>query len=221
MWSRHTDSLCSGLSQPGRSAYLLAAGLSLITLLTACAALFKGPAGTPADIEYSRRLWSVLEQEHMVGERARPLKPFIGAARPHGWILEVDSRTIQVGAQRGFVVVKKNYRGDHLTVDAVEKNRARYLDSISVMFQREAGYDPDNQNWFWVQYKPDGRLFSMRRMGMEIAMAGRLIKGAAPEQSRGCIDCHSSAGGGDYIFYPDIVPPAAQTHQSNTPASLR
>ena len=181
--------------------------LSLAVLLGACATLINAPAGTPADIDYAQQLWSVLAQERMAGPHAEPLKPFIGAARPHGWVLEVDSRSIQVGGHRGFVVVKKNYRGDQLTVAAVEQNRRRYLASISVMFKREPGYDPDNQDWFWAQYRPDGRLFSKAMMGMKVAMAGRLMKGATPEKNRGCIYCHRSAGGGDYIFYPDITPP--------------
>jgi len=185
-------------------------------LLTACASLIDLPAGTPADIDEAQQLWSVLEQEQMVGEHATPLKPFIGAARPHGWVLEVDSKVIQVGDHRGFVVVKKNYNGDHLTIADVKRNRHRYLKAITVMFKREAGYDPDNQDWFWVKYQPDGRLFSMHKMGMNIAMAGKLMKRRSPQDpDRGCIYCHSSAGGGDYIFYPDIVPPE---NRADTPA---
>lgn len=192
------------------------AALLVVLLLTACAGLFHLPAGTPADIDEAQQLWSVLEQEHMVGAHAKLLKPFIGAARPHGWVLEVDSKMIQVGHHRGFVVVKKNYKGDNLTVADVEQDRHRYLNSISVMFRREPGYDPENQNWFWAQYRPDGRLFSMHRMGMSIAMAGRLMKGATPQdKNRGCIYCHSSAGGGDYIFYPDIIPPKPVQPEDN------
>jgi len=176
-------------------------------LLSACTSLMHLPAGTPADIDDAQRLWSVLEQERMVGEHATPQKPFIGAARPHGWVLEVDSRTIRVGGHAGFVVVKKNYNGDNLGIADVERDRSRYLDSISVMFKREPGYDPDHQDWFWAQYRPDGHLMTMQRMGMNIAMAGRLLKGATADQDRGCIYCHHSAGGGDYIFYPEITPP--------------
>lgn len=183
------------------------AGALLITLSVSCAQLLHSPAGTPDDIQYAQRLWSVLEQEHMAGNRAKALTPFIGAARPHGWVLEVESRMVRVGDHSGFVVVKKNYQGRDISVADVERDRAKYLASISVMFQREAGYDPENQDWFWVQYQPDGRLDTMRKMGMEIAMAGRMMKGATPDKSSGCIYCHSSAGGGDYIFYPDITVP--------------
>ncbi len=104
-------------------------------------------------------------------------------------------------------MVKKNYRGNRLTVAEVEKDRARYLDSISVMFKREAGYDSADKDWFWAQYQPDGQLALMRKMGMRMAMAGKLIKGVTPDKNRGCIYCHSSAGGGDYIFYPEITLP--------------
>lgn len=143
----------------------------------------------------------------MVGEHAKALKPFIGAARPHGWVLEVESRTVTVAGHSGFVVVKKNYQGRDLRVADVERNRAKYLSAISVMFQREVGYDTENQNWFWVQYQSDGQLAVMHKMGMEMAMAGKMIKGATPDKNRGCIYCHSSAGGGDYIFYPEITIP--------------
>ncbi|VAW78420.1 hypothetical protein MNBD_GAMMA13-235 [hydrothermal vent metagenome] len=183
------------------------AGAILIVLSLSCARLMHSSAGTPNDIQYAQQLWLHLEQEQMVGSHAKALIPFIGAARPHGWVLEVESRMLQVGDHSGFVVVKKNYRGDQLSVADVEKERAKYLDSISVMFQRENGYDTDNKNWFWVQYQPDGQLSTMRKMGMKIAMAGKLIKAASPDKNRACIYCHSSAGGGDYIFYPDIVLP--------------
>ena len=183
------------------------AGVVLITLSVSCASLLHGPAGTPDDIQYAQRLWSVLEQEHMVGNNAKALTPFIGAARPHGWVLELESRMVRVGNHSGFVVVKKNYQGKHLAVADVERDRAKYLDSISIMFQRAAGYDPENKDWFWVQYQPDGQLFTMRKMGMKIAMAGKIMKGSSPDKNRGCIYCHSSAGGGDYIFYPEITIP--------------
>lgn len=183
------------------------AGVILITLVISCSGLMHSPAGTADDVEYAQRLWSVLEQEHMVGKQATALKPFIGAARPHGWVLEIDSGTVRVGNHSGFVVVKKNYRGSHIRVVDVERDRAKYLDSISVMYKREPGYDPENRDWFWVQYQPGGQLVVMRKMGMNIAMAGRVMKGATPDKNRGCIYCHSSAGGGDYIFYPDITPP--------------
>ncbi len=114
------------------------AGIILIVSVISCAGPMRSHVGTPDDIQYAARLWSVLEREHMVGAQAKTLKPFIGAARPHGWVLEVESRTVRLGDHNGFVVVKKNYRGDHISVTDVENDRAKYLNSISVMFKREA-----------------------------------------------------------------------------------
>ena len=61
------------------------------------------------------------------------------------------------------------------------------------MFQREDGYDSDNQNWFWAKFTPDGGL-DKNPKGM--MLAGRVAKG----KPKGCIACHTAAPGGDYIF---------------------
>lgn len=163
------------------------------------------PMGSPEEIAYAKQLWSVLESEGFVGTNAKKVKLIVGAARPHGWILELLHRNITVDGHTGFVVVKKNYDPPGISVDSVEANRARYLSSVTVMFQREKGYDDDNQNWFWVKYKPDGGLYMMEMNNREVAMAGRIVKGRTRGESGGCIWCHSSAGGGDYIFYPEIT----------------
>jgi hypothetical protein len=64
------------------------------------------------------------------------------------------------------------------------------------MFRREAGYDEDNQNWFWAKFLPDGTL-DKNPKGM--MLAGQVAKGA----DVGCIACHSNAGGDDYVFTAD------------------
>lgn len=183
--------------------------LPLITAGTSSQSITKrisnAPMGLPQDIAYAKRLWSVLESERLVGTNAKKVKPIVGAARPHGWILELLYRNITVGNHTGFVVLKKNYDGPGVSVASVEANRTKYLSSITVMFQREKGYDEDNQNWFWVKYKPEGGLYKKKMNNIEVAMAGRIVKGKTRDENGGCIYCHSSAGGGDYIFYPEIV----------------
>lgn len=170
------------------------------------------PMGSTEDIAYANRLWSALETERLAGPNAKNAKPFVGAARPHGWILELLHQNITVGSHTGYVVVKRNYDGPDVSVATVEKDRARYLSSVTIMFQREAGYDEDNLNWFWAKYKPDGSLFKKEMKGMKVALAGRIAKGKTPDESSGCIYCHRSAGGGDYIFYPEITLPEPGTH---------
>ena len=43
--------------------------------------------------------------------------------------------------------------GEGMTRSKVVNDPNAYLKAITVMFKREKGYDPDNQNWFWVKYK--------------------------------------------------------------------
>ncbi|KPP84625.1 MAG: hypothetical protein HLUCCO07_05865 [Rhodobacteraceae bacterium HLUCCO07] len=64
----------------------------------------------------------------------------------------------------------------------------------TVMFRREAGYDPDNADWFWVKYLPDG---SLDKNPSGTPLAGRVGKG----MDEGCIACH--AGVEDYVFTSD------------------
>jgi len=165
------------------------------------------PMGSVDDIRYAQKLWSTLESELLVGSNALPNKPFFGGAEPHGMILELAYKEIQVNNHTGFVVVKKNYNGPDVSVSSVEADRSKFLQSMTVMYQREAGYDEDNKNWFWVKYKPGGKVETKVFKGNEIALAGRVIKGKTPEDNGGCIYCHRSAGGGDYIFYPEINVP--------------
>ncbi|RMD48443.1 MAG: hypothetical protein D6832_03940, partial [Alphaproteobacteria bacterium] len=82
--------------------------------------------------------------------------------------------------------------------DAVLAEPEKHLGAITVMFRREKGYDPDNQDWFWVKYRPDG---SLDKNPKGMMLAGRVAKGA----DKGCIACHSGAGGDDYIFTTDAV----------------
>ncbi len=162
------------------------------------------PMGSSADVSYAKKLWQVMVNTKLVGPDAKPLKPFFGGAKPHGIILEIVSQQLRVEQHTGFIVVKKNYDGEGVTEASVAKNRARYLSSITIMYQRETGYDLDNQNWFWVKYKPDGSLYHTKFNNQSVGMAGRILKGETREQNGGCIYCHSSAGGSDYIFYPNI-----------------
>jgi len=163
--------------------------------------------GTDADIAFAQQLWLHMEKSDLVGPDATPLKPFKGAAPPHGWILELASQPLLLNNHNGFLVVKKNYNGDDLTVEDVVQDRASYLNSYTIMYQREDGYDEDNQNWFWAKYQADGSLFSANMQGNEVKLAGRLVKGKTRNLNTGCLYCHSSAGGGDYIFYPHILQP--------------
>jgi len=55
------------------------------------------------------------------------------------------------------------------------------------MYQREAGYDEDNKNWFWAKYRPDGSRFHKKIKNGYIDMAGKISKGKTPSDNGGCI----------------------------------
>ena len=153
------------------------------------------PFGNAADLEDAARLWKVLQQERLVGPGMINSVPYQGQ-HPHGAILETLDKTITVGGHRGTVIVKRNYGGEGVSKAAVADDAARYLGAVTVMFKREAGYDEENRDWFWVKYKPDG---SPDTNPKGMALAGRVAKGAA----QGCIACHQGAPGGDYVFNND------------------
>lgn len=204
----HRPSGETGAHSVRRTLAVLSAVASLLTPQARPAEEGGGmPMGTPADVAYAERLWSVMQAEGLVGDDAESAEPFFGGAEPHGMILEVLPRPLIVGDHRGFVVVKRNYAGPGVSVSGVARDRTRFLQSVTVMLQREPGYDPDNQNWFWVKYRPDGRLFEAPFGGEPRRLAGRIFKGDTPAENGGCLWCHRSAGGGDYIFYRWIEPP--------------
>ncbi len=192
-----------------RSMILMSAGLSL--LLGGCASsamkddgmsmqqggmqesMKKGmPFGDADSIAYSKQLWQALEQASLVGPSARPDRVYTGT-HPHGAMLETLSADLTVGGHRGEVLVKRNYGGPGITAGKVAADRAAWLKAVTVMYKREAGYDTDNQDWFWVKYTPDGSLFTNPK-GMQLA--GRVAKG----MPQGCIACHKAAPGGDMLY---------------------
>ena len=59
------------------------------------------------------------------------------------------------------------------------------------MFKREKGYDPNNKDWFYTKFNPDGTPQKNKK--------GKLMTGRAGK----CIGCHQSAPGADYIYSYD------------------
>lgn len=192
---RVSKSLVAGLA-------LCLAGLVSASFLTGCARLKVNtaanaaqiPYGDPQNVAYAKELWAALASAQLVGSNAKPAKlhPYNGPA-PHGAVLETITSSVSVRAQKGKVVVKRNYGTGKVAIGTVKANRGQYLNTVDVMYKREAGYDPDNNDWFWVKYRPDGTL---QANPIGVRLAGRVAKG----MDRGCIACHSKARGNDYLF---------------------
>jgi hypothetical protein len=68
--------------------------------------------------------------------------------------------------------------GAIIAQDNFSKNKK--LKFISVMYKVK-GYNPQGGDWFWAQYKPDGRIDS---------------QGKVDE----CIKCHAAQKGNDYVY---------------------
>ncbi len=153
------------------------------------------PFGGPDSVGYAGELWETLAEAGLVGPGSIRHKPYVGQ-EPHGAILENFETDLTMGGHTSVVIVKKNYVGAGVSVDKVANNNRRYLDSVTVMYRRERGYDPDNKDWFWVKYNPDG---SVQANPKGMKLAGRVAKG----KPKGCIACHRGAVGGDYVYTHD------------------
>ena len=175
----------------------IASVLSALTLAT-CAAQVHAqtpPFGDQASIAYAAKLWQALSEARLVGDDAFMSTPYEGT-HPHGAVLDTIDGTLSVDGHTGEVIVKRNYGGEGVSKEKVANDPRRWLGAVTVMFRREAGYDPDNKNWFWAKYLPDGGL-DTNEAGMRLA--GRVAKG----KPQGCIACHTGAPGGDMVFNND------------------
>ena len=143
------------------------------------------PFGNAEDIDYAKQLWAKMEAKDL---NSIPANLYVGGP-PHGSVREVLEAVID--GKR--VIVKRNFGGEGVSVESVGQNRAAFLKAVTVMAKREAGYDPENGDWFWVKYKPNGNLHTNAK-GMKLA--GRVAKG----MDKGCIACHQSASGNDLVF---------------------
>jgi hypothetical protein len=156
------------------------------------AEMMKMPFGGEEDVAFARALWTAMDGYHdwMMKSDVMPSKA------PHGAFVRLYYNIVNIDGMPYHVVVKDNFGGEDATLDMVKAAPADYLMAVTVMVQREPGYDTENNDWFYVKYDAMGAV-SMNDKDM--ALAGRVAKG----MPTGCISCHVKAGGGDYIFGND------------------
>ncbi|MFA9462430.1 cytochrome P460 family protein [Thiohalorhabdus methylotrophus] len=156
------------------------------------------PYGGQASVNYADSLWIAMNNARLVGEDAFHTVPYEGQ-EPHGAVLETLYGEVSAGGiagvagHRGQVIVKRNYTGEDITNAKVAESPGEYLDSITVMFKREEGYDPAHNNWFWAKYEPGGTVATSEE---GVKLAGRVAKG----EEKGCIACHAQQKENDYQF---------------------
>ncbi len=164
--------------------------LSLILILFSALSLnhvtaAEHSSGTAEDDAYAAKVWAYMVENNLVGnERIRSF-PFTGS-RPHGSIQEVITTEAEIDGHMGRLIVKHNYGADvDLTPKSVyAASEDQHYVALTIMFQREAGYDPANNEWFWAEYEADGAIINYE---------GKNLSGRAPL----CLGCHTPLGGED------------------------
>jgi hypothetical protein len=152
------------------------------------------PFGGAADVAFGKALWTAMDgyQDWLMQSDV-----LVGGS-PHGMFVRLYYSIVTVDGVPYHVIVKDNFGGMDVTLDMVTENPADYLMAVTVMVQREAGYDPDNNDWYWVKYDGMG---AVGKNDMDMFLAGRVAKG----MPMGCIACHVNAKDGDYLFADDPV----------------
>ena len=153
------------------------------------------PFGSDEDTTYAAAIWDDMLARDFAGKDIVISYPYQGTD-PHGFLLETFYTQATINGHTGALVIKRNYGPLDVTEDEVIADPKGHLGAITIMFEREPGYDEATQNWFYAKYLPDGAL-DVNPKGM--SLAGLVGKDA----DAGCIACHQNAGGDDFIFTTD------------------
>lgn len=184
---------------------MIASALSL-----AATAAMAQDFGGQEDQDYAGQLWEYMQDRNLAGDDAVQAFPYPGSD-PHGMMLETFYTDATVDDHTGTLVIKRNYGPEGVTVDQVLGQPGDHLAAITIMFRREQGYAPDSGNWFWAKYLADGSL--------DQTPDGTPIAGTA----QGCIGCHASAEGDDFVFTTnasfDTAPEAGASGDAQEEAS--
>lgn len=146
------------------------------------------PRNTEPEESFEEKFWTYLKSNAYENWAPVPNTQgdFYVGSSPHGAFLKMYLNRIAVGNTAGLpagsIIVKENYSVDRSTLKAV-----------TVMYRSKA-YNPDAGDWYWVKFNPDG---TVDRSSIETGskpIAGKVTS---------CIECHSDAGGDDFIFFND------------------
>lgn len=168
----------------------------MLTTLLVSGGLLAAEFGEQRHINFANQLWTVLEKANLVGDNAMVSAAYKGM-HPHGAVLDTVELSVAVDGKNQPVIIKRNYGGEGVSIDAVNANPQKWLAAITVMY-RIPGYDAAANDWFWVKYLPDGAL-DQTPTGMKLA--GQVAR--TPDGAGGCIGCHASAPGNDFVYLND------------------
>jgi hypothetical protein len=170
------DSLALSLEEVAMSRFLVLALLLLIALTGYVSAAQPLSGDKPPETD-GKAIIAFLQESGYQGWQLWPGKPkFYPGRFPHGSLL---TTYVSKGAYRavrgkagsiptGEFVVKENYTPD------------KQLIAITVMY-KQAGYNAEGGDWFWLKALPDGTIQEEGKVG-------------------GCIGCHAAVKNNDWLF---------------------
>ncbi len=140
------------------------------------------PFGGPDDMRRAELLWRSM-RDYTSWDPYPGLAGWQPGKSHHGKVLKYYINSVAArnpeNPGNGSIIVKENYGME-----------GGPLMAVTVM-QKIRGYDPEDRDWFWVKFAPNGEVMKNPK-GMSLA-----------GQAQGCIACHSSAAGGDFLFVND------------------
>ena len=145
---------------------------------------YQSGTSSRAEEPFEVRFWNYLQQAQYRNwaPLAGQTDGFYPGNSPHGEKVKLyANRSAAAHADDppfGSILVKENY-------DASGKS----LMAITVMY-RSKGFDPENGDWVWTKFEPDGAVSVMNGM----KLTGKVGM---------CAQCHKSAEGGDFVFAND------------------
>jgi hypothetical protein len=143
--------------------------------------------GGEEDVDFAKELWKSVEGH----PRWRLASDVARGRGPHGGFQRTFSTWVPVRGEPRPVLVVDAYGGEGATPERIESGGAAWLSSVAIMVQRESGYDPGRQDWFYAAYRPDGEILE--------GDGGERLAGRVPA----CMACHSGAKGDDFLFSND------------------
>ncbi len=172
-----------------RNEFVLCAGVLLAgVLLFSPVASQEMAFGGKEETAFAADLWNAISNYP-----DWPFKTELMQARsPHGKFVRSYYNLVRVGDNRYHVIVKDGYGDGDISREDVIKSSGGNIVSVAVMVQREEGYDPNAQNWYWVRY--NDRKGTVTKTPDGTSIAGKIPK---------CISCHERAGGNDLFFTND------------------
>lgn len=147
--------------------------LTVLFVLTLSANLFAAelPAAKGKEVidylnQSNYQSWQLWPGKTKLYEGRHPHGAFLTTYVSKGAYTAIEGKTGEI--PNGDFIVKENYTPE------------KKLAAVTVMY-KQAGYNPEGGDWFWLKYAPDGTVQKEGKVG-------------------GCIGCHTAVKNNDWLF---------------------